>query len=239
MATAPVKMTVSKAVQAVNKKAMLLVFPQENRKDPASLWYEFFPRTKMRWEWDETGDNRVGELWMLREKLSLSRKVVYSKWFRQRATLIANDVFPAMLKLANPGFPHATGLSFAAREILDLLEEDSPLSTKQLKKLSGLQGRASEGAYNRALKELWDRCLIVAFGEVDEGAFPSLAVGSTHVIFEELWAEAESLSEEEAQARLDLRLEPGSTFRKYWDGLTKKWKSLQGHVDTDLRAEEQ
>jgi hypothetical protein len=217
---ASAKMTVAKAVQHINKRGLLLVFPQENRKDPASLWAEFFPRTKMRWEWDEGGDNRVGELWFLREQLSLSRKCVYLKWFRGRATLIANDVFPAMLRLANPGFPHATGLSFAAREILDLLDEDSPLSTKQLKKLTGLQGKASESTYTRALKELWDRCLIVAFGEVDEGAFPSLAVGSTHVIFEDLWRQAGELSIEEAKAIVDSRLE--GAFAKYWATLSKK-----------------
>ncbi|RYZ64870.1 MAG: hypothetical protein EOP05_21400 [Proteobacteria bacterium] len=131
-------MNVSSAVKHINKKSMLLVFPQENKKEPASLWYEFFPRTKMRWEWDENGDGRVGDLWFLREKLSLSRKVIYAKWFRGRATLISFKLFPAMLKAANPDLPNAPGLSFAAREILDLLEEDSPLSTKQIKRMSGL-----------------------------------------------------------------------------------------------------
>jgi len=227
-------MTLAKAVSFINKRGLLLVFPQENRKDPASLWYEFFPRTKMRWEWDESGDNRVSDLWFLRERLSLSRKCVYAKWFRGRATLIALDVFPAMLRLANPGFPHVTGLSFVAREILDLLDEDSPLSTKQLKKMSGLQGRASETAYTRALKELWDRCLIVAYGEVDEGAFPSLAIGSTRVIFEDLWREAEDMSHEKAQEIIDSRLT--ESFAKYWKGLVKKWQSR--HVEIPASSED-
>ena len=221
------KLTIAKAVGFMKKRAMLLVFPQENRKEPASLWYEFFPRTRMRWEWDEGGDNRVGELWFLREQLSLSRKVVYSKWYRGRATLIANDLFPALLKLANPDFPEARGLSFTAREILDLLDEDSPLSTKQLKKISGLQGKASETAYTRALKELWDRFLIVAYGEVDEGAFPSLAIGSTRVIFESLWQEAAKLSIDESKEILEKRLPEGSSFRKYWNSLIKKWTSAR------------
>lgn len=220
-------MTIAKAVGFLKKQGMLLVFPQENRKEPASLWYEFFPRTRMRWEWDETGDNRVGELWLLREQLSLSGRVVYSKWFRGRATLIANDLFPALLRLANPDFPDVRGLTFAAREILDLLEEDSPLSTKQLKKLSGLQGRASETQYTRALKELWDRFLIVAYGEVDEGAFPSLAIGSTKVIFEDLWNEAGAMSVEEATDVVEKRLPEGTSFRKYWETLRKKWSATQ------------
>lgn len=220
---AKTKLTVAKSIQFISKRGLLLVFPQENRKEPASLWSEFFPRKKMRWEWDESGDNRVGELWMLRERLSISRKVVYAKWYRGRATLISMELFPAMLRLANLGFPYASGLSLAAREILDLLEEDSPLSTKQLKKMSGLQGRASEGAYQRALKELWDRMLIVAFGEVDEGAFPSLAIGATQVIFEDLWREAEAISTDQAQTIIDKHMTEGSPFQKYWKTLIKKW----------------
>ncbi len=220
-------MTVSSAVKHINKKSMLLVFPQENKKVPASLWYEFYPRTKMRWEWDESGDTRVSDLWSLREKLSLSRKVIYSKWFRGRATLISLNLFPAMLKAANPNLPDVKGLSFAAREILDLLEEDSPLSTKQLKKLSGLQGKAAESSYTRALKELWDRMLIVAYGEVDEGAFPSLAVGSTRVLFEDVWAEAIELDRDEAIAKVETLLPEGSAFGKYWRTLAKKWSKAE------------
>lgn len=228
------KLTVAKALGFMKKNGMLLVFPQENRKEPASLWYEFFPRTKMRWEWDETGDNRVGELWLLRERLSLSRKVVYSKWFKQRATLIANDLFPALLRLANPEFPEVHGLSLNAREILDLLDEDSPLSTKQLKKLSGLQGRTSESTYQRALKELWDRFLIVAYGEVDEGAFPSLAIGSTPVIFEDLWKEAVKLSKSDAEAIVESRLPDGTSFKKYWQTLNKKWLAAAGSSENSI-----
>ncbi|HVK60590.1 MAG TPA: hypothetical protein VM432_03525 [Bdellovibrionales bacterium] len=203
---------------------MLLVFPQENRKEPRSLWYEFFPKTKMRWEWDDDGDSRVADLWHLRAKLSTSRKVIYSKWFRGRATVMAFDVFTAMVRVANPNLPRIDGLSFQAREILDLLEEDSPLSTKQLKRMTGLQGRSSEAVYQRSLKELWDRNLIVAFGEVDEGAFPSLAVGATKTLFEDLYLEACEMSVDTAAELLAERLEPGSPFERYWKSLLKRWE---------------
>lgn len=216
-------MNLSTAVKHVNRKGILLVFPHENRKEPPSLWYEFFPRTKMRWEWDESGDNRVGELWHLRERLSLSRKVIYSKWYRGKATVMAFDVFKAILRLANPDLPDVKGLSFQAREILDLLEEDSPLSTKQIKKMADLQGRESETAYTRALRELWSRNLIVAFGEVDEGAFPSLAMGATKVLFEDLWNQGCGMTIEEAEEVIAQRVEAGSSFEKYLKSLRKQW----------------
>ena len=68
------------AVVKINKNGILLVFPVNNQKQPISLWSEFFPRSKMRWEWDELGDNRVGQLWSLMKKLSDCGEVVYSKW---------------------------------------------------------------------------------------------------------------------------------------------------------------
>ncbi|MES2966094.1 MAG: hypothetical protein V4760_19595 [Bdellovibrionota bacterium] len=210
------------AVKHIEKKGILLVFPQENKRDPASLWYELHPRTKMRWEWDADGDQKVSDLWHLRERLSLSNKVVYSKWFRGRATLMSFDVFCAILRLQNPDLPDARGLTLTSREVLDLLEEDSPLSTKQLKKATGLQGREAEAAYQRALKELWERLLIVAYGEVDEGAFPSLAVGATRTIFEPLWDRAAAMTDEEAREILAEKLVAGSAFEKFWKSLEKK-----------------
>ena len=73
------------AITAVRKAGALLVFPMDNRKEPASLWSAFYPKEPMRWEWDESGDDRVAKLWRLRAELSTSREVVYSKWFRGAA----------------------------------------------------------------------------------------------------------------------------------------------------------
>jgi hypothetical protein len=203
---------------------MLLVFPHENRREPPSLWHEFFPRSEMRWEWDSGGDNRVAELWHLRERLSQSGKVVYGKWYRGKATLISLKLFTALIRAANPDLPEVRGLTREAREILDLLEEDSPLSTKQLKRLSGLTGRAAETLYQRSLKELWSRGLIVAYGEVEEGAFPSLAIGATKVLFEDLWRSAAEMSREEAEAFIAKALPAGSAFEKFYRSLAKQWQ---------------
>ena len=234
-------MNASQAIAKVNKKGMLLVFPINNKREPASLWYEFFPRTEMRWEWDENGDSRVSDLWHLREKLSRSGKVVYSKWFRGRATLISFELFPALLKVTG-GVELAARrqLSFNGKEVLDLLDEDSPLSTKALKRAADLQGREMERVYNAATKELFSRCLIVGFGEVDEGAFPSLAVGSTRVLFEDLWREAAEMDLDDAWKIVDKFLPKGTPFRKYCDSVAKEAAKLleeEPVADFDLEAE--
>lgn len=211
-------MDLRSAISKVNQRGMLLVYPINNKKEPASLWTEFYPKSEMRWEWDENGDDRVGRLWRLREKLSTSDQVIYAKWFRGRATLISFELFASLLRLLACGEPT---LSFQSRDVLDLLREDSPLSTKALKKMADLQGRENESAYTRALKDLWAKGLIVGYGEVDEGAFPSLAIGATELLFEEVWQQGQSLSREEAEATVERFLPKGSAFRKYFDQVLK------------------
>jgi hypothetical protein len=217
---------VRSAVTYVNRKGLLLVFPVNNRKEPPSLWFEFFPRTRMRWEWNESGSQKVADLWHLRERLSVSGKVIYSKWFRGRATLASRDLFPALLRSVNAELPEVRGLSCTACEILDLLEEDSPVSTKRLKTLADLKGRENESRYNRALKELWSRHLIVAYGEVDEGAFPSLAIGATRVIFEDLWEVALRLDPAEADAMVRRALLQGSAFLKFHEQVRRSREAV-------------
>lgn len=205
------------AISHINKNGVLLVFPINNAKDPQSLWSEFFPRTKMRWEWDDEGDNKVAGMWMLMKRLSNCDQVVYSKWYRGRATFFSRELFTAMLCIYKSTGELTYGLSRTARELLDALESDSPLSTKELKKITELQGRLNEPQYSRAMKELFSRLLIVAYGEVDDGAFPSLAVGATRLIYEDLWLEADAMDIKSAQAILDREMPIGSRMRKFFE----------------------
>ena len=66
------------------------------------------------------------------------------------------------------------------------------------------------------MKELFRRFLIVAYGEVDDGAFPSLAVGATRTLFEDIWKDSQSLGAKEAEAILDKYMPKGSKFRGFW-----------------------
>ncbi len=183
-------MNVRSAISAINRLGICLVFPKANEKAPLSLWRHFFPKTKMRWEWDDEGDSRVADLWHLREELSRSGKVVYVKWYQGRATFFSKPVFAAFVRGLNLEAPLPVALGKEAIQLLGALEETSPLSTKQLKAAAGLQGKFLESTYTKNLKQLWNRLLIVGYGEVDDGAFPSLAMGATQHMFEDLWNEA-------------------------------------------------
>ena len=206
------------AVSFINTRGALLVFPINNKKEPASLWSEFFPKSKMRWEWDSDGDDRVSDLWALMKKLSDSREVVYTKWYQGRATFFSRELFTAILRLSLENF-ETPKLSPVAKNILDVLESDSPLSTKQLKQLTELRGKDNERFYNRGMKELFSQFLIVAFGEVDDGAFPSLAVGATSSLYEDLVNDARQLSGSKAQAIVNHYLPQQNLFRKQLDKL--------------------
>src|SRR6476620_6984546 len=122
------------ALTAIERAGALLVFPLDNRAEPASLWSAFYPREAMLWEWDDNGDDRVAQLWHLRGELSTTRKAVYTKWYQGRATYFSREVFTALLRVLNPDGFSAESLTPAARTILSVLEGESPLSTKELKR---------------------------------------------------------------------------------------------------------
>ena len=168
----------------IDERGILLVYPLANQARPPSIWSELWPKTKMRWDWDQGADTRVVDLWHLKNVLAAKADVAYAKWFRDRATFFSLPVFHALLgEVASE-----QGLGNEARDILALLRERSPLSTKQIRAEAGLQGKATQGAFDRAMKQLWRRLLIVGIGEVADGAFPSLLVSATDHVFEDLWA---------------------------------------------------
>lgn len=225
-------MTQKTAIASINKNGILLVFPINNKPEPKSLWSEFYPKSKMKWEWDENGDNRVGELWGLMKRLSDSRQVVYSKWYQGRATFFSRELFTALLCVFKDRIIAAHHLSRAAQDLLETLEGDSPLSTKQLKQLTELRGKENESTYNRGMKQLFSQFMIVAFGEVEDGAFPSLAVGATRNLYEDLWNEALELDLKKAKKTIDQFLPLQSAVRKYYDKINQIEGETQLHEDS-------
>lgn len=185
-----------KSIAAVEENGWLLVFPLPGKPLPKSLWSVLFPRSQMKWEWTDDADNRVAQLWHLRREIAESKRVIYSKWYKGRATLFSKDFFQHLwMALEDKRAPirgDGRRVSYSlASEILDLLEMESPLSTKEIRRGVELQGKENEKRYTAAMKELWMSLSIVGVGEVDDGAFPSLAHAATDVVFEDLCRAAE------------------------------------------------
>jgi hypothetical protein len=190
-----------RAKAIVERRGIALVYPIANEPEPPSLWADLFRNAPMHWAWDDDADPRVADVWHLRRELMETHDVAYAKWFRGRATFFALPVFHAMLgRLGRAGDPEA-GLPHEAREILGILRERSPMSTKELRAAADLRGKAHEALYAHAMKALWARLLVVGTGEIDDGAFPSLAVAATELVFEDIFA-ARHRVPPEADARL-------------------------------------
>lgn len=203
-----------KIIQAIESRGCLLVYPLDNRKEPASIWSALYPRTAMRWAWDQDGDNRVAELWVLREQLSRSQDVVYSKWYQNRATFFSKEVFVNLLAYLGSSQGRVS-LNRDSQEALEVLLSDSPQSTPFLKENLGLRGRLLEGQYNRTLKPLWNFLFLVGFGEVEDSSFPSLNIGASATLFEDLWLKSQKVSTDQAEKFLIKKLGETNLFFKY------------------------
>ena len=213
-----------RAVRAVDAGGALLVYPLQNRAEPPSLWRALYPRSPMRWAWDESADPRVAMVWHLRQELARSRRVVYSKWVGGRATLFSKALFGAMLGEMRAHFDPAAGLSAHARVLLELLLDDSPLPTRALRQRAELEGRENEAAFTRGMRELFERLLVVGTGEVEEGGFPSLAVGATELVFEPLYTASASPSAS-GKALLESTLDASPWLARPWRRLLAKLRA--------------
>jgi hypothetical protein len=63
---------------------------------------------------------------------------------------------------------------------------------------------------------LFSRFLIVGFGEVEDGAFPSAAVGATELLFSDLWSQAEEMPAANADATVERFMPSDSHLGRYF-----------------------
>lgn len=223
-----------RAKKLIDERGILLVYPINNKEEPPSLWHALWPKAAMNWSWDNGADDRVVELWHLRARLAESHEVAYGKWFKGRATFFSLPVFHALLaRICETGDPFAD-LPRAAHDILALLRERSPLSTKILRVEAGLRGKQHDRAFNQAMKILWSRLLIVGVGEVEDGAFPSLAVGATELLFEDLWVSRKRVSASSRKA-LDEALTRSKAFAKEHDRVLAELRVTQSRPKTPAK----
>ncbi|MDB4947186.1 MAG: hypothetical protein JWP97_6720 [Labilithrix sp.] len=204
---------IAKGVAVVEKLGICLVYPIDNAPEPPSLWSALHPGRKMEWSWDADADPRVAELWHLRERMARSSEVAYAKWFRGRATFFSLPVFHALLGRISAAGDPLVGLPHESLEILERLREVSPRSSKDLRAEVGLTGKSFERVFTQAMKALWTRLLLVGTGEIPDGAFPSLAVAATEMMFEDTW-NARGEVPKGADAALDAALARSPAFAK-------------------------
>jgi hypothetical protein len=82
--------------------------------------------------------------------------------------------------------------------------------------MADLRGKEQEALFTHAMKALWSRLLIVGTGEVPDGAFPSLAVGATELLFEDAWSARREVPLEAAE-QLDEVLARTPAYKREFD----------------------
>lgn len=202
----------NKVIQIINEEGCVLVYPINNKPNPKSVWSALTPRKKMVWDWNDEGGDQIVKLWHIKIELSLSREVIYLKWYSNRAVFMSKEVFIHLLAFLNE---NPKNLSRSAQTALEHLLMDSPQSTRVLKQNLELVGRDNETRYNKTLRELWDRLLIVAYGETEDSSFPSLNMAATETLFENEWNLAQDISPKKAETFLIQKLGPDNLFLKY------------------------
>jgi hypothetical protein len=124
----------------------------------------------------------VGLAWEAKDVLPVRRKIYYGKILRRSPTLVSLELFPAFYALSgNRGddddhrrLARAGLLSLIARRIIEVLVASLPLTTHDLKALTGHAGPARRAAFDRGIAELQARMLIVKYAELYEPKFTFL-----------------------------------------------------------------
>jgi len=208
-------MSYARAVKAINKHHILLVYPIKNAPEPLSIWSVLHPGVDMHWDWSEHADRRIEKLWHLKDDLCLRRDVVYAKWYRGRATFFSKEIFPAILRILGSTQFDEVLQSRDANAIYQQLLDNSPQTPSMLKEAVELTTKYNRARFEKAMNVLWKRLFIVGTGEVDEGQFPALAAGATRHMFEDLWDEADEMSLTQAWESVGDCIHPESYFLKF------------------------
>jgi len=180
------KLTLQSALDQVEKIGRVAIFPEKkpSKHSIISLWELFYPRTKMKWEWDDSADNRVVKLWWLKNEIAQTQKVLYGRFFGNRPVLVSKSETRRTLKTLEK-----KPLTSLAREILSRLEDNSP----QTKRMLGRELRAegwepTKSEFERSLIDLQKNFLIVSLGdsEREKGPMPSSEYAALSLIFPDL-----------------------------------------------------
>ncbi len=134
-------------------------------------------------------DFAIGMTWRLKDVLSAKAAVYYGKAIAGRPAFIAPQMLPAFLRLRIEPTSYATAfrrgaLSLCAKLVMDALRRRRAAATWELKLASGYSRPQRRAQFERAMKELQEKFLIL---KVEERYEPFTYVWST---MEQRWPQA-------------------------------------------------
>ncbi len=145
----------------------------------ACLWEAVVGRARPSWPRRSHHDAGVGLTWDLKDRLPAGRHVYYGKLLKARPILVALDLFPAFYALIRGRqrardyrAEYAAGhLSLTARRLMDVLIDEHPLFTRDLRANAFMLEPAKTREFERAMAELQQGLWVVKTEERYEPTF--------------------------------------------------------------------
>jgi len=198
--------TFSDAARFVDDAGFCMLFPVRNVPLP-SLYHAVTGRNLFEdWIWDEYSE----KVWGWKDDLP-RRRAFYGKYLRGRGTLISIERLPNFLAMAQSAehadeheeFYAAGRISNDARTVWQALAKHGPLATLELRHACGMERKAGNIRFKRAILDLQKRLIAVHSGtEQETGAWASACFDLTCRVFPEQARAAQRISLHEARARL-------------------------------------
>lgn len=195
------------AVAYVNERGFIHFWPIKGITLPA-LWTAVAGDRPVA---DEHGDS--GHVtWGWKDELLSARRWYYGKVLRRKATIISLDVAPAFYALSeNYGEPEldylsqykAGQLTHEAKTIYEVLLQNGPLDTPELRRQARMTARSSDAPFNRAIEFLQSDFKILPVGVAEVGRWKyAFIYECVHRWYPELPERARSLRQRDARIRL-------------------------------------
>ena len=197
--------TFGEAVKYIDATGFCLLFPVRNVALP-SLYYAVTrrnPHEKMEW------DKYSQMVWRWKDELPRRKRALYAKYFRGRGTFISLEMLPHFLAMreaaASPDdyerFYAEGRIRGDARVIWEALAEHGPLATLELRHACGMDAKAGNARFKRAILDLQCLLAVVHFGaEQETAAWASGRYELTCRAFPKETAAAKRISPERARA---------------------------------------
>lgn len=167
-------LTLGEAVKYIDAAGFCLLFSVRNVALP-SLYYSVTgrnPHEKMVW------DKYSQMVWRWKDELPRRKRALYAKYFRGRGTFISLEMLPHFLAMRDAAVVpddherfYAEGrIRGDARVIWEALAKHGPLATLELRNACGMDAKAGNVRFKRAILELQCLLAVVHFGAERETA---------------------------------------------------------------------
>jgi hypothetical protein len=163
--------TVGEAETFINTVGFCFAF-KANRSELPCLWHAAAGERNPEYPLHVQNDPYISLVWVAKDQLAAEKKVYYGKAFKKRPTFISLEYFPHFYRLISDqrGDHYLAdytrgGLSRDARRILDILNEQSPQITADLKTAAAMSNPDKRSAFDAAMAELQSKLYVVKIGE--------------------------------------------------------------------------